>query len=179
MRPPTLSSPMVLGLRQPHGVRLRYMSGCRCLLCRAANSRYETERAAERRAGGWNGLIPAGAVRRKLLQLSRVGVGRRAVQRATGVSETTQCLLRRKRRTRIRAQSARRILDLTASNALQGAYVPAAPTWVRIRQLLRQGFTKAELARRLGYKRPALQFRPGRVTARNARRILRLYNSVM
>jgi len=37
----------------------------------------------------------------------------------------------------------------------------------------------AELARRLGYRRPALQFKPGRVTARNARRILRLYNSVM
>lgn len=179
MRPATLKSLAHLGARRPHGERLRYMSGCGCLLCRAANARYETDRAQERRAGRWNGLVPASRIRRKLLQLSRQGVGRRAVHRATGVSETTQSLLRAKKRRYMRAQNARRILDLSASNALQGAYICAHPTWARIRHLLRQGFSKAEIARRLGYRNSALQFNSERITARNARRILRFYNSVM
>ena len=44
---------------EPHGTRHRYLSGCKCVPCRAANSRYSTERAAAQRAGDWRGFVPA------------------------------------------------------------------------------------------------------------------------
>ena len=40
----SLRSAAVLSIDKPHGTRLKYMGGCKCMLCRAANSRYETER---------------------------------------------------------------------------------------------------------------------------------------
>jgi len=44
----------------------------------------------------------------------------------------------------------------------------------RINGLLEEGFTKAEIARRMGYSSPAIQFRRTRITARNALRVQRL-----
>lgn len=43
---------------EPHGTRHRYLGGCRCLPCRAANSRYSCERAAAQRAGDCRGFVP-------------------------------------------------------------------------------------------------------------------------
>lgn len=48
-----------LAEQRSHGDRLKYLAGCRCVPCRAANSRYEVARAAARKAGDWNGLVPA------------------------------------------------------------------------------------------------------------------------
>lgn len=53
--PSGLAHIVVLAASKPHGVRLRYMAGCRCLKCRMANSNYETMRARARKAGDWNG----------------------------------------------------------------------------------------------------------------------------
>jgi len=51
----------------PCGTRAKYMGArCRCMLCRAANSRYETGRLAARKNGDWNGLVPADRARRHL-----------------------------------------------------------------------------------------------------------------
>jgi hypothetical protein len=36
-------------MRGPCGTRAKYRGGCRCMLCRAANSRYETARGKESR----------------------------------------------------------------------------------------------------------------------------------
>lgn len=70
MRPHDLPSAAALAKDKPHGTRLRYMAGCKCMLCRAANSRYETERAAARKNGDWNGLVSAIHARRHILKLS-------------------------------------------------------------------------------------------------------------
>lgn len=55
MRPPSLAPAHVLAATKQHGTRIRYMGGCRCLPCRAANSRYECERQARRNLGLANG----------------------------------------------------------------------------------------------------------------------------
>ena len=58
-----------------------------------------------------------------------------------------------------------------------GARIPATETARRLRQLLAERFTKAQLARALGLKLPVLHFhlRPGDgITLRNALKVKRL-----
>jgi hypothetical protein len=74
----------------------------------------------------------------------------------------------------------RRILAVDASCALDGALVDAAPTRRKVAQLLEEGFTKRELARRFGLKSPALQFPLGdKITARNAAKVDRLWRALL
>lgn len=164
---------------RPHGTRLRYISGCKCVPCRAANSRYECERAAARRRGEGAGIVPATRARAHLRKLSRQGVGRRAVAAASDVAETILQLIGAGRRARIRASTERRILAVDAAARADGTLVSAGSTWRRLEALLAEGFPKAEIARRLGYQTPALQLRPDRITARNAVRVERLYRRIM
>lgn len=155
--------------RHPHGTRLRYRGGCRCLTCRAANSRYECERAAARRRGEHNGIVPAKKARRRILELARKGVGYKQVADASGVAETIVSEIRTGRKTRIRANTERAILGVTAEAMADHALVDAAPTWRRIERLIDEGgFTKSEIARRLGKKTPALQIGRVKVLAKTA-----------
>lgn len=158
-----------------HGRRARYVAGCRCDLCRTANRNYARRRLHERRAGDWNGLVDAGAARAHLVKLSRQGVGRRAVAAATDVALRVISDVRSGRKARIRARTERKILAVTPACASDGAYVKAGRTQRLIDLLLDEGYTKAELARRMGYATPALQFRPHRMTARNVARVEALY----
>lgn len=169
-----LRSPDRLAAR-PHGTRLRYISGCRCVPCRAANSRYESERLAARKRGEWNGIVCADRARAHLLALSRAGVGRRAVAAASGVALTIIHEVRAGRRPQIRAMTERRLLAVDGQALSDGAKVPAGPTWRRVRQLLAEGYTKAFLARELGAQRPALQLGRRRVLAVTAVRVERLH----
>lgn len=202
-----------------HGTRARYVSGCRCADCRAANVRRWHERQAAALAAlrelspapastsgpcpGFDGrpcpkgsqlrkdskgglcgacrgrvlggyLVDAAPVRAHLRGLSRQGVGYKSVAAACDVAKTTlaQVLARTKRT--IRKATADRVLQVTKEAVADGGLVPAGQTWRRIEGLLEEGFTRAELARRLGYASPALQFRRTRITARNAHRVKRL-----
>lgn len=165
------------------GRRAKYIGArCRCLLCRAANSRYETERAAARRAGDHNGLVPAAAARAHLLKLSAAGVGRRAVMAACDVGDTTLQEIRSGAKTQIRHQTERRILSVDQDAAADHSVINGAKTRRQIAVLLREGFTKTELAARLGSraKTPALQIGGRRrVIAKTAARVDRLYRQVM
>lgn len=167
--------------RRGHGTHVTYVAGCRCLACRAAHSRYESERLRARRSGDWNGLVDARAARVHLAKLSRRGVGRRAVADAAGVPPSTLRAIRVGEKTKIRKRTEARILAVDAGARSGGSLVPAGPTWRRIERLLAEGFTKTELARRLGStaKTPSLQIRKDFVTARTAADVERLYNRVM
>lgn len=169
----------MLAEAKPHGTRVKYMGGCRCLPCRAANARYECRRLAARRSGDWNGLIPAGRARQHLLALSRAGVGRRTVADITGVPQSLLHRIRTGRRSRIRARTARRILLVTRTAMNNARLVPAGRAWRMIDRLLEEGFTRAEIARRLGYRGPTLQFSRTRMTARSQMRIERFYRRTM
>jgi hypothetical protein len=174
-----LRSPAELAETRPHGDRLKYLAGCRCLQCRAANSNYETSRAAARKAGDWNGLVSAKRARRHILKLSRAGVGRRSLAEASDVGETCIVEIRSGKKKRIRKRTESRILAVTAAAFAGGALVPAKRTWLLINRLLENGFTRAEIARRLGYRRPALQFGKDLVTAQTAATVERFYRRVM
>lgn len=164
-----------LARERDHGDRLRYMSGCRCDACRGANARYEQERAAARRRGEWNGIVSAERSRLHLAELSRLGVGRRSVQDVCGIADTVLCDIIAGRKRQVRAATERAILGVTRAAAADRAVVDASPTWRLLDALVKDGYTKAELAQALGYKRPALQFRRTRVTVRTAHEVHLLY----
>ncbi len=87
--------------------------------------------------------------------------------------------IRRGTRTRIRQSTERRILCVGDSAAQAATVISAEPTWKKVRVLLSEGFTKSSLALRLGYKKPAIQFDRDVITARNARKVDRLYRTLM
>ena len=68
---------------------------------------------------------------------------------------------------------------LARGRSLGGAYVSARLTWRRIRSLLVEGFTRAELARRFGYQSHELQFGAARVRLATEQRVEAFYRSVM
>lgn len=165
----------VLAQGRPCGDRLRYLAGCRCADCRRANSAYESARAQARKAGDWNGIVPAVKARTHLAALAAQGVGRRAVGDACDVADSVLVEIIAGRKTRIRARTERAILAVTAAAAADRALIPAAPTWALLQELIADGYSKAELARQLGYKTPALQLNRHQVTARNAADVASLH----
>ena len=179
MRPTHLRDVVELAAQKSHGTRLKYMASCRCLPCRAANSRYECERAKARRNGDWNGLVPADPARKHILRLSKQGVGRRAVAAASDVPASIIAQIRCGRRTQIRKRTLNRILEVTNLAVSDAALVAAGKTWRQINTLIEEGFSKAELARRLGFASPALQLGKNRILARSAARVDRLFRLFM
>ena len=163
-----LKSAAVLAANREHGDRLRYIAGCRCDLCRKANSAYESARQKARAAGDWNGIVSAAKARAHLLWLSKHGVGRRAVGAASDIADTILSDIRSGRKPNIRARTERKILAVTVSVASDHALTTAGPTWKLIDELLAAGFTKSAIAKEIGLQMPALQFNRETVTVRNA-----------
>lgn len=164
--------------RWPHGVRARYACGCRCSECRAANSEYERYRQKVRHED-WNGLVDAAPARRHLQALSAKGVGYKTVGDACDVARSTLTEVLAGRKRQIRARTSKAILAVTAAAIADHALVDAAGMWRRISVLQADGFSKAELARRLGFKREAIQFGKKRVLAKTVQRVERFYKKVM
>lgn len=168
-----------LGADLDHGVRMKYMAGCKCFYSRRANSDYERERKIARAAGDWNGIVSAKRARRHLAKLRRGGVGRRAVRMATDLGDTTLQDIVAGRKENIRARTERSILAVTANAALDGAYISASRTWSQVNQLITEGFTKARISIEIGQGGRALQLGKKQVTARNAAAIDRLWRRYM
>lgn len=179
MRPRTPPNVTRLAENKPHGTHEKYKAGCRCLPCRAANARYKAARARARASGSWNGLVPADAARKHILKLSRQGVGRRAIAAASDVAEKVIFRIRSGSQSNIRKRTEDRILAVSNQAPSDSALIRADATWKQIKALLADGFTKAELARRLGYRSPALQIGKIMIQARTAARIDRLFRVLM
>jgi hypothetical protein len=172
-----LRSAAELSADKPHGTRIKYLGGCRCIPCRAANSRYNSECDARKREGLGNGLVDTAPALEHLRILSGQGVGYKAVCEAAGVGNSSVMLAMQGRRKLMRAANARAILAVTFDMAVRdGALVSAKPTWRHIRWLMNEGMTKTEIARRLGSKAktPTLQIRPNLVLASTAMKIEKL-----
>ena len=60
-----------------------------------------------------------------------------------------------------------------------GARIPAAVTWKRLRQMIPEFGSEAEIARRLGLQKPELQLHRRLVTVRNALKVARLWRLTM
>jgi len=181
VRPPTLPGVEYFAAL-PCGTRAKYIGArCRCLRCRVANAGYEAARKVRRAAGDTNGLVPAAPARAHLLALSRAGVSRTPVHEACDVSRTVLAAIRRGTRTQIREATARRILAVTSDAVADHAVIGAGQTKRQLRVLLHEGFTRGELARRLGSRArtPHLQIMGPRVLARTAAKVDRFYRLVM
>ena len=165
--------------RYQHGMRARYVCGCRCSDCTRANREYARKRAKDVIFHGKNDLVSASTVRKHLKMLSRKGVGRRAVQCACDVGATTLQEIRDGRKSMVRRSTAERILSVTSEAASDHAAISAMKTWQQLNELLRDGFTKAELTKRMGFKNPAIQFGRRRVLASTAAKVDRFYRTIM
>lgn len=175
MRPVDLKSSAEYAVGRPHGTRIRYLGGCKCVPCRAANSRYETERALARKNGDWNGFVKAERTARHLKMLSARGIGRGTVSEISGISEFVIGEINAGRKLQIRARTQRKILSVTRKAVNGAMIIPAGPTNRLIDLILAEGFTKGELAVRLGLKMRSIQFNRERITMRTAVRVERFY----
>jgi hypothetical protein len=179
MTPKHLRDPNKASSRKAHGSRAKYKGGCRCLLCRAANARYEAERAKARAGGDWNGLVSASAARAHIARLSKDGLGRDAIAAASDIAPAVISRIKSGQSTHIRKHTEDRLLAVSKEAVSDAARVRAYPTWRQIKSLLAEGFTQAELARRLGYESPSLQLGKKWILARNAAKVDRLYRLLM
>lgn len=130
----------------------------------------------------------AGRTRRRLITLSQVGVGRKAVHEFTGLDHKTLRQIKNGS-TKFVRRSTRDLIFAVPFNAFcNKALIDAGATQKRIAKLVQEGFTRSEIARRLsptikqkflpGYA--SLQIgRKGRVIARTQMRVEQLYNRVM
>lgn len=172
-----LRSAAELAADKPHGTRIRYMAGCKCIDCRAANTNYEKERAIARKNGDSNGLVSAQAARRHLLYLSKKGLGYKSVGDITDVSKTVLFAIYSGTKKQCRARTAKKILAVTPDMAADGAYICAKKSWQKINHLIAQGYTKVAIAEGIGQTR-ALQLGEKRITARHAASIDALYEKL-
>jgi hypothetical protein len=163
-----------------HGVRVSYEAGCRCIQCRAAKSRYNTEREAARKQGDTRDIVDASAARAHIKKLSRAGVGYKSVADAAGIAHGIAFQIRSGERRRIRQSTERKILAVDKSAIADRALVPATPTWKLLDELLEDGYTKTQIAKWLGSKAkiPALQVARDLVTAETAMRVHRMFQAV-
>jgi hypothetical protein len=180
MRPADMTDLAVLAERHPHGTRVRYVTGCRCVPCRAANSRYSSARELARKNGDRAGLVSASRAQRHLKALARRGIGRYVAAEASGLNPRRIAEIRSGKKKNIRERTERAILSVTLDARGAKTLVDARPAWAQIERLLGEGLTRTELARRLGShaKHPALQLSRRAITAQNAMRLERLLSTM-
>lgn len=168
-----------LGNAKPHGERLRYLAGCRCLRCKMANTNYVTGRAKACKAGDWNGVVDAAQARTHIMKLARAGVGYRTIASSTDIATSILCGIKSGTRMRARARTVRKILAVTTGCRGDHALVPAAGSWRKIRRLLEEGYTRGAIARMLGCQMSALQLGKRRITVRNRAKVDNVYRRLM
>jgi hypothetical protein len=160
---------------KPHGERARYMAGCRCLPCRAAHARYNADCERRIRNGITNKLVPADRAREHLVNLSRKGIGRHAVRAATDIAESILHQITQGRRLHICEAAERRILAVDESVRSDHSLMDARTIWKLLDELIDRGYSRAQLARWLGKRSPALQISRGKMLAVQGLQIQRLY----
>ena len=147
MRPTDLPSAKQLGMRKPHGHKMRYMAGCRCAPCKRANSRYEKKMARDRKLYGPNNLVPVDRVRAFLLEMQKQGIGYKTIAKTVGIGKTGLGILiwpGKETKQFIRRRTEAKVLAYEPSldNLPKSNCVPAEETVGKIRQLERWGYPR-------------------------------------
>ena len=165
-----------------HGTRAKYVAEkCRCEPCTEANRRYARERDRHNRRVRYGieaprpAFIDASETREHLRWLKSQHVGTRTISIRTGIARTTIWNIMSGTVTRIRPDTADKLLAVGKSTVANGALVDAGPTWRRINELLKHGWTKSAIDRALGGQGRALQIGKKRVRASTARSIEQLH----
>jgi hypothetical protein len=168
-----------------HGTRTNYVKGCRCEPCTLANRVYERERDRHARRVAYGIEVPqvrfvnAKETREHLIWLQSIGIGLRTVAKETGLGRTALTEIRKGITRRVAVETEAKILALHRGVRHGALIVDAAPTLKRLDWLQGQGWSKARIARELGYSKPALQFRTDRITVRSERRVEHLVKRVL
>lgn len=175
----SLKTATELSSNKPHGTRLKYLGGCRCVPCRAANSRYSVFRSKLNKQGKSNPIIDANNVKQRLALLSQHGIGLRSVADITDISRSVLQKIKNGERLGIRKQNAQKVLNIEPTAIIHGnQIISAKTTWKQIRWLLSEGFTQGALAKRLGYKTPNLQINKKNIKTATALKVEKLYNQM-
>lgn len=150
--------------------------GCRCLPCTDAAVLYN-KLSVRRRINGIDTLFDNTEAREHLEFLRANGVGLRTVAEQSGVGRTALMQIINGRTKRARAETIAKILAVGTHVRAPGALVDATRTWELIDDMLRYGYTKGDLARRLGseYDKPALQISGNMVLQSTADKVAELH----
>jgi hypothetical protein len=168
-----------------HGTHAKYaVERCRCDECRRAQREYNRHRVRQmaRPDGVWCPYVDAGPVREHVRWLADCGVGIKTISKLSGVAHGTLWKLVYGDRARgmapsrrVRPATAEKVMAVMPHHAAGGQKVPAGPTWRLLEELIARGWSRSELARRLGCETPALQIHRTRVRASTARAVEALH----
>lgn len=168
-----------------HGTRTHYVKGCRCNDCRTANREYARNRDRHLRRVAYgietprDRYVDATETREHLEWLRSWGIGLRTVSQHTGIGRSALQQIVSGETRKVLASTEYEVLNLLRDTRHGQVIVDAGPTWKRIAWLQSQGWSKARIARELGYRSPALQFRTDRITYRLEQRVENLVRKVL
>lgn len=168
-----------------HGTRTKYVAGCRCDACRQANRDYARERDRHMRRVAYGiekrneATVDATEARNHLLWLQSLGIGTRTVAQRTGLSRSALCKIRNGETDKVLVDTEQRIMCLFRDTRQPLMLVDATRTWRLVGWLQQQGWSNASIARALGYRTRAIQFRRDRVRYRTEQRVEQLVRKVL
>jgi plasmid maintenance system antidote protein VapI len=112
-----------------------------------------------------------------LKSLSKVGIGYKSVADAAGIARSGLARIISGERRSIRKDNELRVLSVDESAVADGAIVSAKASWKLLNELLKDGYTRKNLAKWLGSsaKVPSLQVGRVWVTARVEIKVKRMY----
>jgi hypothetical protein len=117
------------------------------------------------------------AARAHLVELQSAGVGYRQAAKLAGVSIQTVQDIRSGRVRKFKTETIEAVLGVRVKLA-PGALVNAYATRRLIRALKLEGFSEAEIARRVGLRRGRIEWEGKSITVRNAQKIEALWREV-
>lgn len=147
-----------------HGTRTHYVKGCRCDDCRTANREYARRRDRHLRRVAYGieqptaRYVDAAEARKHLQWLRSWGIGLKTVAQHTGVSRTSLQQIASGETRKVLVDTERKVLNVLRDTRHPQLLVDASLTWKRIAWLQQRGWSKARIARELGYSSRALQF---------------------
>lgn len=171
----------------PHGTLARYNQRCRCEPCKKAQRLYAAELRARHAIGQANPIVSATRARNHIWRLKKAGVGQVWLHRASGVRLTTIQEIRTGKKRRIRKDTERAILAVTAD---AGRWVEGSRYLSMIDHMVELGFPKSWIAERVRWKKGS-NLRHGRsvgnclgvgrgerISRRSAEKIEQLYRTL-
>ena len=161
--------------------RGRYVSGCRCYMCRVANADYQREMEHRRKAGtgAMVGAAKTRGARRRVEEWRKLGIGLREIEFWTGVPRSSlQTLVAGNHPNcnglplRMSRANHDAIMATHIPERAPGALVDSKATLRRMDELAAKGMSYAEMSRRSGLPKATvyqLKYkRPSRITQRTA-----------
>ena len=145
-------------LLKPCGTYAAYKRGCRCFRCRVALSCYMRDLYARRKAHTLNHAVSTELVLAHMDYLRSHGVGLRSISDCTGITRDHLQDIKNGRVKRVLQTTEERIMRVSPDVKPGGARIDARRAHRIVARLLKDGWTKAEIAIEIGMGSPALKW---------------------